>query len=107
MKSINDASRSTEIRRLPKVAFSFVEILPEERRNIASVWPEESLKAEQKFGHPGARLYPFLDKTVATPHGDGRLWQVSHERVGVVFPQNPNSVVFLAWYDVRPPGGDQ
>lgn len=65
-------------------------------------WPAESAEAEEKFGQGPARLYPFLNKTVATPHSAGRLWQVGCKRIGVVFPHDPDKVAFMPWYEARP-----
>lgn len=36
---------------------------------IASGWPPENLDAECRFGHPAARLYPLLGRTVHTGEG--------------------------------------
>lgn len=68
-------------------------------------WPAESRESEVKFGQGPARLYPFVNKTVITPLGPGKLWQVGNERVGVVLPQNPDRVMFMPWFDLRPTGG--
>jgi len=70
-------------------------------------WPAESRESEAKFGQGPARLYPFLNKTVATPLGLGKLWQVGSNRVGVVLSQNPDRVTFMSWFDVRPTGGNK
>lgn len=47
-------------------------------------WPRASLKAEQRFGHPAARLYPFLGQQVRTPLGVGKLLQVFQDRATVL-----------------------
>lgn len=65
-------------------------------------WPPESNESERKFGSGPARLYPFLNKIIATPLGTGRLWQVGSDRVGVVLSQNPSRVTFMPWYEVWP-----
>ena len=70
-------------------------------------WPAESAECEEKFGQGSARLYPFLDKTVVTPLGLAKLWQVGYERVGVVFFREPSKVRFMSWYDIRPDGAER
>ena len=37
-----------------------------------------------RYGIPAARLYPYLGKAVKVPSGEGILWQVFADRVGVV-----------------------
>jgi|GEM_PF-1342604 len=44
------------------------------------------------------RLMPYIEQTVATPKGTGRLVQVFHDRCGVVLDHSPNKVAFF------PPG---
>lgn len=73
---------------------------------LTLAWPPESAEAEEKFGQGPARLYPFLDKTVATPLGEGRLWQVGYDRVGVVLFRKPEKVTFMPWYEARPAGNE-
>ncbi len=68
-------------------------------------WPAESRECEAKFGQGPARLYPFVNKTVATPLGAGRLWQVGSKRVGVVLSKKQDKVTFMPWFDVRPTEG--
>ncbi|MBI4248568.1 MAG: hypothetical protein HY611_03610 [Elusimicrobia bacterium] len=70
-------------------------------------WPAESCECEAKFGQGPAHLYPFINKTVATPLGAGTLWQVGDRRVGIVLAQNPSKVTFMPWFDVRPTGGNK
>ena len=57
-------------------------------------WPTESLQAERKFGHPAARLYPFLRKKVLTPKGEGTLVQVFADRVQVNLPKEEKISAF-------------
>ena len=57
-------------------------------------WPTESLEAERKFGHPAARLYPFLRKKVLTPKGEGTLVQVFADRVQVNLPKEEKLLAF-------------
>jgi len=53
---------------------------PDEAADLLA-WPEGCVESEARFGHPVARLYPFLrfgqpGEPVRTPHGHGRLLQV-------------------------------
>ena len=41
------------------------------------------------------RLMPYIEQTVATPKGRGRLVQVFHDRCGVVLDHSPNKVAFF------------
>jgi hypothetical protein len=68
------------------------------------LWPPESLKAELRFGHRHARLYPFLGRTIATPAGPGRLVQVFAERAGVVLECAPRQVCYFLPGELRPLG---
>jgi hypothetical protein len=118
MKTINDAAKSTEVRRIPKLiavsrgarmeaapdSYSITTAQsPREKENphqeehvISSAWPVESLEAERRFGHPCAKLYPFLGKKVLTSQGLGVLWQVFEDRVGVVLEESSARVSFLS-----------
>jgi hypothetical protein len=53
-------------------------------RETEPAWPAASLESQRKFGHPLARLYPFLGKKVRTPAGVGELLQVISGRVAVL-----------------------
>ncbi|NPV80172.1 MAG: hypothetical protein HPY52_07830 [Firmicutes bacterium] len=45
---------------------------------------KQELLAMLRYGIPTARLYPYLGKAVKVPSGEGILWQVFADRVGVV-----------------------
>ena len=47
-------------------------------------WPAECLAAERKHGHPLARLYPLVGRTVQTPLGPARLVAALPERAVVI-----------------------
>lgn len=47
-------------------------------------WPPESQGADQRFGQPHAKLFPFIGRKVRTPEGPGMLLQVFADRVTVV-----------------------
>ena len=72
-----------------------------------SLWPEDSLEAERRFGSPTAKLYPFLGKTVSTPEGSGMLWQAFSSRCGVVLEKDPKRVIFMQPELIRPEGKNQ
>jgi hypothetical protein len=57
---------------------------------------------ERRFGPRAAELYPHLGKTVQTPEGGGRLWQVFTVRVGVVLEASPERVTFFGPDEIRP-----
>lgn len=44
----------------------------------------KSTEAEQRFGQPHARLFPFIGRKVRTPAGSGTLLQVFADRVTVL-----------------------
>lgn len=67
-------------------------------------WPQASRDAVRRFRLPEARLYPFLDKPVATPLGPGRLLQVCSEQVCVALDSDPSRAVYLLPSEVVPPG---
>lgn len=73
-------------------------------------WSAESFGAERKFGHPAARLYPFLNQRVRTPRGMGRLLQVFKDRADVLLeaelakPRSDQRASFFDPTDVCPPG---
>ncbi len=59
-------------------------------------WPEECLEAEREHGHPSARLYPLVGRTVRTPLGSGRLVAALPERAVVIADRRSFSfAVFL------------
>jgi hypothetical protein len=66
------------------------------------VWPPESLEAERKFRIGAPRLYPFIGKTVRTPLGYGKLWQVGCDLVRVRLLNNPNKLASFQWVEVWP-----
>lgn len=72
-------------------------------------WPPASLEAERKFGHPAARLYPFLNQRVRTPKGTGVLLQVFGDRATVLLdteltrPQHARRLSYFDPADVCPP----
>lgn len=68
---------------------------------LKAPWPEESLKAQYRFGCMAARLYPFLHREVHTPQGTGKLVQVFDGRVTVVFDGSEKAEFFNPW-DVVP-----
>jgi len=47
-------------------------------------WPSTSLDKELRFGHPHAKLFPFIGRKVRTPSGPGTLLQVFAKRVTVL-----------------------
>ena len=69
-------------------------------------WPPESAESERKFGPGVPRLYPFINKLVMTPLGEGRLWQAC-DRAGVILLKKPDIVTFLPWTDVWPIAGQK
>lgn len=68
---------------------------------LKAPWPEESLKAQCRFGSMAARLYPFLRREVLTPKGRGKLVQVFFSRAAVVFDGSEKVEFFKPW-DVTP-----
>jgi hypothetical protein len=66
-------------------------------------WPEPSREAVRRFGHPSARLYPFLGRMILTPEGPGRLLQVFAERATVVLDAEPSRASFFLPSELRPP----
>lgn len=66
-------------------------------------WPEASQEAVRRFGKPCARLYPFLDRSVLTPRGAGRLVAVLPERAMVVLDADPDRAHFFLPSELRPP----
>jgi hypothetical protein len=54
---------------------------------------------------PSSRLYPWLQKRVLTPRGEGELWQVGVKTVGVVLDAEPDRVSFIRHEAVRPADG--
>jgi hypothetical protein len=48
------------------------------------VWHLESLDAEQRFGQPHAKLFPFIGRKVRTPQGPGTLLQAFAEAATVL-----------------------
>jgi len=51
-------------------------------------------------------LCSFLQRTVRTPEGPGKLWQVFHDRVGVVLDGLPSRVTFYEPRDVSVRGSE-
>ena len=75
----------------------------------AITWPAASAGAERRFGHPAARLYPFIGQTVRTPAGPGTLLQVFSDRTTVFLdseqtkPKDLQRVMFFDPADIYPP----
>ncbi len=67
----------------------------------SSVWPQECLDAERRFGHRAARLYPLLNRRVQTSRGPGKLWQVMAGRAGVVLDEEPKKVLFVSLGEIK------
>lgn len=80
------------------------EILAWLRGDDGVLWPQESRDCVRRFGHPHARLYPFLGRTVETSQGSGRLVQVFSDRAAVVLDGDPSHLTFLLPAEIRPPG---
>jgi hypothetical protein len=64
-------------------------------------WPPASLKAERRFGHYSARLYPLLGTQVRTPRGEGQLVQVFTDRTAVLL-DGADRVSFFAPEEICP-----
>lgn len=103
MKGINEAARSTAVRRLPKLP-PCAEAVPETKLPELPVWPEKSLESERLFGHAAAKLYPFIGRRVLTPLGAGILWQAFMERSGVILDAEPVKVTFMPTNQILPGG---
>ena len=110
--SVNTGTITYQFHGAPPPPKAAVALLAEVKRQKAAAiaylgipWPPESAESEQKFGPGSPRLYPFINTLVSTPLGDARLWQVGHERVGVILLKKPDTVTFLPWADVWPQAG--
>lgn len=67
-------------------------------------WPPESWDQVKRCGRPEARLYPLLNRPVATLHdGDGILVSVTQEQAAVALDSQPGRCAFLPWREVAPP----
>lgn len=86
---------------LPHLRAQKTEIL---KRLLLQAWPPSSLRAEQRFRHPYARLLPFLMGTVLTDLGPGRLLQVFPDRAAVLLDGSPGKATWLLPEEIRPPG---
>ena len=74
----------------PPLVDQAVEVLRQQKAEALRLlrepaWPAEAYAAQRHFGVPSAKLYPFLNRSVATPDGVGRLLQVFDDRVTVHF----------------------
>lgn len=67
-------------------------------------WPNASRESLRRFHRPEARLYPFLNRTVITPHGRGRLVAILPESATVVPDQGPRRLICLLPSEIRPAG---
>jgi hypothetical protein len=65
-------------------------------------WPPGPLDAEQRFGYPHARLFPFIGRKVRTPKGPGTLVQVFADRVTVVLDSEVSRCSFFRPLDIEP-----
>ena len=65
-------------------------------------WPARSLDAEQRFGQPHAKLFPFLGRKVRTPVGTGTLLQVLSERVTVLLDSELGRCNFFRPAEIEP-----
>jgi hypothetical protein len=65
-------------------------------------WPTASLDAEQRFGQPHARLFPFLGRKVRTPAGPGTLLQVFADRVTVLLDSELKRCRFFQPAEIEP-----
>lgn len=68
--------------------------------------PPESLAAEQRFGQPHAKLFPFLGRKVRTPRGPGTLIQVFAERVTVLLDSERNKCSVFSPAQIDPVSDD-
>lgn len=71
-------------------------------RRTEAGWPPESLDAEQRFGQPHAKLFPYLGRKVHTPAGPGTLLQVFAERATVLLDSELSRCSFFAPSQVEP-----
>lgn len=62
----------------------------------------KSLAAEQRFGQPHAKLFPFLGRKVRTPRGPGTLIQVLAERVTVLLDSKRDKCNFFTPMQIEP-----
>jgi len=67
-----------------------------------AAWPPESLDAEQRFGQPHARLFPFIGRKVRTPAGPGTLLQVFSDRVTVLLDSELGRCSFFSPGEIEP-----
>ncbi len=65
-------------------------------------WPQESLDAVTRFGHPHARLYPFVGRAVASTAGVGRLVYVGEHRAAILLAKEPRKLIYLLPGEVQP-----
>ncbi len=71
--------------------------LPKARR-----CPAEALDAERRFGHPHAKLFPYIGRKVRTPEGPGTLLQVFAERVTVLLDSELKKCAFFMPEQIEP-----
>jgi hypothetical protein len=62
----------------------------------------KSVEAEERFGQPHARLFPFLCRKVRTPGGPGTLLQVFADRVTVVLDSEIDKCAFFKPTEIEP-----
>ena len=65
-------------------------------------WPTASLDAEQRFGRPHARLFPFIGRKMRTPVGVGTLVQVFAGRVTVLLDSQLSRCSYFRPAEVEP-----
>jgi hypothetical protein len=65
-------------------------------------WPDSSLDAQQRFGQPHGKLFPFLGRKVRTPCGPGTLLQVFAERVTVLLDSQMSQCSFFRPAEIEP-----
>lgn len=69
-------------------------------------WPSDSLDAEQRFGQPHAKLFPFIGRKVRTPAGPGTLLQVFAQRVTVFLDSRLGTCAVFAPGAIEPVSWD-
>ncbi len=67
-------------------------------------WPEESFDAVARFGHPSARLHPFLGRIVASSAGAGRLVYIGEHCAAILLDKEPRRLTYQLPWEVRPHG---
>ncbi len=71
-------------------------------------WPKKCIESRRRFGRPHAVLFPLIGRTVQTPQGGGRLFNVTSTRdsaiAGVVL-EGEDRVTFVPTADLKPSNG--